>query len=121
MHLTQLTVGTTACSKRSESQIAIPTDWLGLGFHEDHLDTSSDPHVLIKPTNKQESHPSPQNNLPSIPLPNPKLLHHTHNPTIPLISYQPHQTLPDVLDLVVLVQQRDVAFDHRVRALQGRG
>jgi hypothetical protein len=100
-------------------QIAISADWLELDPHKDHLDTSSDPHVLVKNISNNNPIPLPNTNLSSIPLPNPKLLHHTHNPAIPLISNQPHQTLPNVLDLVVLVQQRDVAFDHRVRALQG--
>lgn len=62
--------------------------------------------------------PSPKPNRLSIPLPNPKLLHHLHNPTIPLVSNQAHEPLAHVFDLVVLVQQRDVLFDHRIRALQ---
>ena len=58
---------------------------------------------------------------PSILLPNPKLIHNNHNPTIPLISNQAHQPLPNVLDLVVLVQQRDMLLDHSVGALQRCG
>lgn len=53
----------------------------------------------------------------SIFLPNPKLLFHIHLPHTTRIRNNPHQPLTDILDLIVLVQETDMAFHSGSRVI----
>lgn len=47
----------------------------------------------------------------SISIPHPKLPLHINLSHPPRVCYETHQTLSDVLDLIVLVEQTDMAFN----------
>lgn len=53
----------------------------------------------------------------SIFLPNPKLLFHIHLSHTTRIRNNPHQPLSNILDLIVLVQETDVAFHRGSRVI----